>query len=77
MVIRKRFKADDLVPLKEAPSIFGDGWSRRSILRRIENNELKEGEHYINDAPPSSSRRKIKLIISGIEAWRGTLSYKR
>jgi hypothetical protein len=74
---KNRIKSDDLIDIKSAKDLFGKGWSTSSITRRINNGELKEGKHYINDASVNSKQRKIKLIISGIEKFRGTLSYQR
>ena len=74
---RLKIKSDDLIDINSAKDLFGKGWSKSSILRRIDNHELIEGKHYINDASVNSKQRKIKLIISGIEKFRGTLSYQR
>ncbi|MFM2432901.1 MAG: hypothetical protein RLZZ511_4115 [Cyanobacteriota bacterium] len=58
----------DLVAIVEAPSVFGAGWSRRSILRRIDSGEFKEGVHWIDEAPVGSRHRRIKLVKPEIEA---------
>lgn len=61
---------DNLIPIKDAGKIFGKGWGRNSILRRIDNGELKEGYHWINDG--LSGRRLIKLVITSINEFRAS-----
>jgi hypothetical protein len=59
---------DELVSISNAPEVFGKGWSRRSILRRIDSGEFREGVHWIDDAPRDCTIRRIKLVKSAIEA---------
>lgn len=62
----------DLVSIVEAPTVFGAGWSRRSILRRIDSGEFKEGVHWIDEAPIGAVHRRIKLVKPAIEAHLST-----
>jgi hypothetical protein len=73
----KEILTDNLVDIKEAPDRFGRGWSVRSVYRRIENGELSEGVHFIDDASPASKKRIIKLIISAIQELRGIARHQR
>ena len=70
-------KTEDLVDIHDASSCFGRGWSNRTIYRRIENGNLIEGLHYIDDAPPNSKKRLIKLIKPAIQELRGTARHER
>lgn len=74
---KTKIKSEDLIPIKQAYEKFGDGWHPRTIYRRIEDGELIEGIHFINDARTNSVRRRIKLIKPAIEEMRGTLIYQR
>ena len=62
----------DLVSIADAPATFGKGWSRRSILRRIDAGEFLEGTHWIDEAPTGSAVRRIKLVKSAIESHLST-----
>jgi hypothetical protein len=62
----------DLVSIADAPATFGKGWSRRSILRRIESGEFREGTHWIDEARKGSVHRRIKLVKPAIESHLST-----
>ena len=57
------------VDIDKAGRYLGRGWSRSSILRRIDSGELIEGVHWIDDSPMTSPRRRIKLNILAIEQY--------
>jgi hypothetical protein len=73
----KIISEDDLIDIKDAPAKFGRGWSIRSIYRKIENGDLVEGMHFIDDASTSSQKRIIKLIIPAIQRLRATARHER
>jgi hypothetical protein len=68
--IPKDASPEDFVHIAEAHAIFGRGYSRRSIEKLIDKGVLTLNIHYINDAPPWSSNRIIKLYIPAINALR-------
>lgn len=69
--------SEDLLDINQAPEKLGRGWSVRSICRKIDNGELEEGIHFIDDASPSSKKRIIKLILSAIQELRATVRHQR
>lgn len=68
--IPKDANPEDFVHIAEAQAIFGRGYSRRSIEKLIDEEVLKLNAHYVNDAPPWSRNRIIKLYIPAITAMR-------
>lgn len=75
--VTKEILEDNLIDINQAPEKFGRGWSVRSIYRKIDNGELEEGVHFIDDASPSSKKRIIKLIVSAIQLRRATVRHQR
>jgi hypothetical protein len=70
LAIPKDAKPEDFVHITKAAQVFGRGYSRRSIEKLIDQGHLALGIHYINDAPPWSQNRIIKLYIPNINALR-------
>jgi hypothetical protein len=68
--IPKDASPEDFVHIAEAQTIFGRGYSRRSIEKLIDKGVFQLNIHYVNDAPPWSSNRIIKLYIPAITALR-------
>ncbi|NJP12681.1 MAG: hypothetical protein HC866_27125 [Leptolyngbyaceae cyanobacterium RU_5_1] len=67
----------ELVSLEEASKRLGRGFSRRSMLRRIDSSEWQEGIHWIDDRRPGSSKRLIKINLTAVSEWRTTPAAKR
>jgi hypothetical protein len=65
------------IPLRQAVEQLGKGYSRRTILRRIDTGEWLEGVHWIDDRRTGSSRRLIKINLEAVEKWRKTPVAKR
>jgi hypothetical protein len=65
------------IDLTEASEKLGKGYSRRSIIRRIDSGEWLEGIHWIDDRRPSSKKRIIKINLVEVEKWRNTPAAKR
>lgn len=66
----KSIEPGELVPIRDAAKIFGKGWGRNAVLKRIESGELKEHYHWINDG--LTNRRIIKLVIPSINEYRAS-----
>lgn len=62
----------ELVTIDEAAQRLGKGYSRRSIFRRIDSGEWKEGEHWIDDRRQDSDRRIIKINLTAVQELRET-----
>lgn len=62
----------ELLTLEEASKRLGKGFSRRSILRRIDSGEWQEGLHWIDDRREGSAYRLVKINITAIQEWRAT-----
>lgn len=60
----------ELVTLDEAAQRLGRGYSRSSILRRINNGEWREGIEWIDDRRGESRYRQIKINLTAVEEWR-------
>jgi len=60
----------DLVTLKQASEILGTGFSRSSIIRRIDSGEWVEGFHWIDDRRMGALRRVIKINLSEVQKHR-------
>lgn len=76
-LLKPTIKEEDCVTIDEAYKLLGRGYSRRSILRRIESGEFTEGEHWINDASPYSKKRNIKINLEAIRRLRATPTHQR
>jgi hypothetical protein len=61
---------DDLLTVKKAADILGMGFSRSSIMRRIESGEWVEGVHWIDDRRQGALRRVIKINLSEVQKHR-------
>ncbi|ARV58099.1 hypothetical protein BZZ01_05120 [Nostocales cyanobacterium HT-58-2] len=57
---------NDLVTLEECYSKLGQGFSRSSILRRINSGEYQEGVHWVNVASVNVKNRIIKINMAAI-----------
>ncbi|MBW4674725.1 MAG: hypothetical protein KME52_12045 [Desmonostoc geniculatum HA4340-LM1] len=66
-----------LVTIEEAHERLGRGYSRSSILRRIESGEWKEGVHWIDDRREGSSKRVIKINLQQVNQLRVVPAGKR
>lgn len=66
-----------LVSIKEASQILGDGFSRSSILRRIESGEWVEGTHWVDDRRQGGQRRLIKINLIEVQKCRTVAAGKR
>jgi hypothetical protein len=75
--IKPEISENNLIDINQASEKLGRGWSARSIYRKIDNGELEEGIHFIDDASPSSKKRIIKLIVSAIQELRATVRHQR
>jgi hypothetical protein len=68
----------DLLTIPVASKQLGAGYSRNSILRRIESGEWAEGIHWIDDRRAGTSRRRILIVMSAVSALRSTsAAYRR
>jgi hypothetical protein len=61
---------ENLVTVKKAAEILGTGFSRSSIMRRIESGEWVEGFHWIDDRRMGALRRVIKINLSEVQKHR-------
>lgn len=77
MATKKRIDSKDLVHISDAPQLLGEGWSRSSIERKIKNEELLEGIHFVDESSTSSKKRIIKLVIPEIEKLRSVPAHQR
>lgn len=66
-----------LVSVKEASQILGDGFSRSSILRRIESGEWVEGQHWVDDRRQGGQRRLIKINLTEVQKCRTVMAGER
>lgn len=61
------FSAEELITMELLGEKLGKGYSRSSILKRIDvTGEWKEGQHWVDAAPSGSKYRKIKLVLPAI-----------
>ncbi|MBW4694664.1 MAG: hypothetical protein KME27_23180 [Lyngbya sp. HA4199-MV5] len=67
----------ELVTLETAAAALGRGYSRSSILRRINSGEWREGIEWIDDRPGTSRYRLIKINLTAVEARRRKPAGKR
>lgn len=67
---RTEVKPSDLITLKEAAEVLGVGFSRSSLIRRIESGEWIEGVHWIDDRRQGAMRRVIKINLSEVQKHR-------
>jgi hypothetical protein len=70
-------KPEDLLTIAQTHQKLGKGFSRKSIMRRIESGDWAEGVHYIDDARSDSRLRSIKINITAVQEWRSTPAAKR
>jgi hypothetical protein len=68
---------NELVTIEECHTKLGRGFSPRTILRRIESGEYKEGTHWVNVASVASKKRIIKINMAAIRELISTPSYER
>ncbi|QSJ14148.1 hypothetical protein JYQ62_19615 [Nostoc sp. UHCC 0702] len=59
-----------LVTIAEASAHLGRGYSRRSIIRRIDSGEWKEGTHWIDDRRVGAAKRVIKINLAAVNQLR-------
>lgn len=67
---RSEIKSESLVNIHQASRILGSGFSRSSIIRRIESGEWVEGIHWIDDRRQGALRRVIKINLSEVQKHR-------
>ncbi|MBD2075507.1 hypothetical protein H6F86_16710 [Phormidium sp. FACHB-592] len=67
----------ELVTIQQASLRLGKGFSRRSILRRIDEGEWEEGTHWIDDRRVGSVKRMIKINLTAVMELRGIPSAYR
>lgn len=65
-------KDAELISIEEASLRLGKGFSRRSIIRRIDSGEWTEGVHWIDDRREGGKNRIIKINLTAVQEWRGT-----
>jgi hypothetical protein len=66
-----------LVTIEQASRDLGRGFSRRSILRRINSNQWVEGVHWVDDRREGSTYRQIKINLAAVQQWRSMPVAKR
>lgn len=66
-----------LVTIAEASAQLGRGYSRSSIIRRIEAEEWKEGIHWIDDRRVGATKRVIKINLDAVNQLRSIPAGKR
>jgi hypothetical protein len=66
-----------LVTIEEAHERLGKGYSRSSILRRIESGEWKEGVHWIDDRRTGTLKRVIKVNLANVNKHRAVPAGRR
>lgn len=71
------FKDAEYISLEEASEKLGKGYSRSSILRRIDSGEWQEGLHWIDDRRNGTAYRRIKINIAAVNEWRRKPAAKR
>lgn len=69
--------ATQLVTLEAAAATLGRGYSRSSILRRINSGEWREGIEWIDDRLDGARYRQIKINLTAVEEWRRKPAGKR
>lgn len=62
----------DLVALDEASRRLGRGFSRSSILRRIDSGEWQEGIHWVDARRKGSVYRVIKINLAAVRTTLAT-----
>jgi hypothetical protein len=72
-----KINPEDLVTIKQASIALGKGYSRSSMLRRINTGEWQEGIHYIDDARMDSKLRNIKINLTAVQEQRSIPAGKR
>ena len=60
----------ELVTLEEAAQRLGRGYSRSSMLRRINGGEWREGIEWIDDRRDGAAYRQIKINLTAVADWR-------
>lgn len=60
----------EYLPMDEAAKVLGEGYSRSSILRRINSEEWVEGVHWIDDRRAGTTYRRIKINLTAVNEWR-------
>lgn len=71
------FKDAEYISLEEASDRLGKGYSRSSILRRIDSGEWQEGLHWIDDRRNGTAYRRIKINFAAVQQWRQIPAAKR
>ncbi len=66
----------EYLPIDEAAKVLGKGYSRSSILRRIDE-EWIEGVHWIDDRRSGTAYRRIKINVESVMEWRKIPAAKR
>ncbi|PSB29930.1 hypothetical protein [Stenomitos frigidus] len=66
-----------LVTISEASRLLGSGYSRRSILRRVDSGEWREGFEWIDDRRAGAANRQIKINLTAVNEWRVKPAAKR
>jgi hypothetical protein len=66
-----------LVTIDEASRQLGKGYSRSSILRRIESGEWVEGIHWIDDRREGAKKRSVKIDLLAVKKQRFIPAGKR
>lgn len=72
-----KINPEDLVTIPEAYARLGKGYSRSSILRRIDSGEWVEGHHFVDDAPKDSKLRNIKINLAAVQELRSVPAGQR
>ena len=57
------------VPIEEAHKFLGGGWSKHSILKRIEQGELEEGKLWRDERSLSSRLALKKINVYAVDRW--------
>jgi len=60
----------ELVTVDEASRRLGKGFSRRSIVRRIDRGEWIEGVEWVDDRHKGAINRQIRINLVAVQAWR-------
>lgn len=71
------FNDAEYLPLEEASDRLGKGYSRSSILRRIDSGEWREGIEWIDDRRNGTAYRRIKINLTAVNQWRRIPAAKR
>lgn len=70
-------KPEDLLTIAQTGEKLGKGFSRKSIMRRIDSGDWVEGIHFIDDARSNSKLRSIKINLPAVIEWRCTPADQR